>query len=117
MNAEAPQPQTSDTVPGIDPSKELAAQASPDATELIDSVPGFVSDTTLADREGVVRTEPLNNGQGVTTPVGRPIANGETISTTNNMRTPVLGRPAGMSVEQAHAMIRDQNARNAAGSQ
>lgn len=105
MNAEAPQPQMSDTVLGIDPSKELAAQASPDAPELIDSVPGFVSDTTLADRQGVI------------TPVGRPIANGETISTTNNMRTPVLGRPADMSVEQAHAMIREQNERNAAGSQ
>lgn len=115
MNAETPQ--MIDTVPGVDPSKEVAAQASPDATEVIDSVPGVVSDTTLADREGVVRTEPLGNGQGVVVPEGRPVENGELFGVNNNIHTPVLGRPSGMSVEAAHAEIRDQNARNAAGSQ
>lgn len=115
MSAESPeptQPNLIDGVPGGVPAPEQSAEPASAAAELIDAVPG-VSNSTLADRQGVVATEPLDNGQGVVMTQGRPVGNGETISTTNTLRTPVLGRPPGMSVEQAHVMAREQNARNA----
>lgn len=98
MNSEGPKP-TMDSAPPTPAIDEAAA--APVEQPIIDAVPGVVRDTTFAERQGVVQ------------PVGIPVRNGETISTTNNMRTPVLGKPPGMSNEQANAQIRDFNARKA----